>query len=528
MLRKTCTRRLAPIAGNGYNDFGQIAQATPKSFSERVAALQADWDTNPRWANVTRPYTAEQVVKLQGSTEPLPTYSKRQSEKIFNRLSEYTKAAGNGPANSEACVTFGALDPVQIVQMAKYARGIYVSGWQCAATSTTTNETGPDLADYPYNTVPDKVDELVRALQFHDKKQWAANNGADGPVDYSPPIIADADTGHGGLTAVGKLTKLFIQAGAAGGHYEDQSSANKKCGHMGGKVLVPMQVHIDRLCAARLQSDIMGASFMLVARTDAEAGSLIDSDIDPRDHPFIRGIDKDGKEITYGEAVRRVLSDNKDEAALKEWAAKYPTLSNDQSLELGKQLTKGANIVCDKQAARTRDGFFSYQAGVEAAIARSQAFAPYGDIAWMETGTPTVKLAGKWANAMKGRGSFLAYNLSPSFNWDAAGMSDAEISNFCKELANLGIVFQFITLAGFHGSGLIADTVASGLMRQKDMLHYVKTIQRVERENKVELLTHQKWAGASYVDQLQSTIRGIDSSKDIGINSAGSTETQFK
>lgn len=514
MLRRSCI----------FN--AKISKIALPSFDERVKAIEKDWAESPRWANVTRPYSAEQVVSLQGTFPANPNnYSKFSSEKAFDMFTEFTET-------KDGAVTFGALDPVQVVQMAKYARAIYVSGWQCAATYTSTRETGPDVADYPYDTVPKKVDELVRALRFHDKKQFAKNGGKAGPVDYFPPIIADADAGHGGMTAVMKLARLFIEAGAAGIHIEDQRAGAKKCGHMGGKVLVSIQEEIDRLCAARLESDVQGASLLLVARTDSEAGSLIDSNADARDHPFIKGsvvggnsLFKEDELVTFGDAVTRVLQNSKDDKALAEWAEKYPTMGYDQSKELATQLTNGSAPEWNWDMPRTREGFYQYKNGTDAAIARSKAFAPYGDIAWMETAKPGVEQATKFSNAMLGCGSFLAYNLSPSFNWDAAGMSDEQISSFCKDLAGLGFVFQFITLAGFHGSGLIADQVARDLMRQKDMLAYVNKIQRVERAEGVELLTHQQWAGASYIDQCVETIRGA--ADDIGINAAGNTEAQF-
>ena len=498
--------------------FIRCADAGAADFSARVAAIQKDWDTNPRWATVKRNYTAEQVVKLQGSQPPMPSYSSWSSDKAFKM---FTKMK----AESDAAVTFGALDPVQIVQMAKYARAIYVSGWQCSSTHTTTNEVGPDLADYPMNSVPDKVDGLVKALKFHDKKQWYVNGGKQGPVDYFPPIIADADTGHGGLTAVMKLTKLFIDAGAAGGHYEDQRPGSKKCGHMGGKVLVAMQEHCDRLAAVRLQSDILGSSFLAVARTDAEAGSLIDSNCDARDHEFIKGQTKDGSVVTFSEAVEKVLAG--DAAALQTWKEKtyMKGLSYQNMRDIAKSLTKGSVPEWDWDAPRTRDGFFVYNACIEACMQRGRAFAPYGDLCWMETAKPGVPQAKAFSEAMKDTGKLLAYNLSPSFNWDAAGMTDAEISMFCKNLASMGYVFQFITLAGFHGSGLIADQLARNLIPNKDMCAYVNQIQRVERKEGVELLTHQQWAGAAYIDASLSTLRG--GADDIGINASGNTEAQF-
>jgi isocitrate lyase len=335
-----------------------------------------------------------------------------------------------------------------------------------------------------------------------------------------------------------RLTKLFIESGAAGAHYEDQRAGAKKCGHMGGKVLVPPSEHCSRLIAARLQADMMGAPFLLLARTDAEAASFVDSNIDPRDHYFIKGVsplatkaDKGGF-ITYNEAVKRSLINARaDQATMDKWTS---SVGPNDGKSLREMMEHGSSLCAkthaeipefDWEAARSVDGFYPYNSGIEACVMRQRAFADYGDICWAETSTPGIKQATQFSEGMKDKGKLLAYNLSPSFNWSAAGMSDKEIQDFCGELGKLGFVFQFITLAGFHASALMADRVARGLCVPKDMLSYVNQVQRAEEKEGVETLVHQKWSGANYIDAIMTTARGT--ADDIGINATGCTETQF-
>jgi len=489
-----------------------------QSREERIAAIENNWKTNARWNNCIRPYTAEQVVELQGSLAPEVTYAKQMSDKAFNMFTELR--------NKKSCeVTFGALDPVQVAQMAKYGKVVYVSGWQCSSTASTSNEPGPDLADYPMDTVPNKVEQLTKALRFHDRKQWQANGGKQGPIDFHTPIISDADTGHGGLTAVMRLTKMYIEAGAAGLHFEDQRPGSKKCGHMGGKVLVSIQEHIDRLIAVRLQSDILDAGTLIVGRTDSEAATLIDSNVDARDHPFIGGKTSNGEVLSLGKHVENLIGDNAEKQKI--WNDKYFGLCNSDAKALAKDLVGDIGMWCWDEA-RSRDGFYSFQASTRASIARGQAFAPYADLLWMETAKPGVEQARAFAEGVKSMHptKFLAYNLSPSFNWDTCGMTEDQIKSFCSDLGEMGFVFQFITLAGFHGSGMVADLLARDFMANKNMLAYVKQIQRVERDNDIEVLKHQTWSGSQLIDNQLSTIRG--KSDDIGINASGNTEAQFK
>jgi isocitrate lyase len=322
----------------------------------------------------------------------------------------------------------------------------------------------------------------------------------------------------------------MIDAGAAGIHMEDQRAGTKKCGHMGGKVLVACREHVARLTAVRLQADIMGCELNIVARTDALSAKLIDNNVDPVDHPFIIGaIDandskKEGTFVESGiEAIKRKFSGSEQARKLEEWNAK----AYDCGLEDGHKLANslGFDFYFDWEKTRTYEGFYPIKGSVKLCVARQKEFARVADLCWMETPTPTVKTAKEFADGIKKYHPdvFLAYNLSPSFNWDAAGMTDKEIGDFCTEIGKLGYVWQFITLAGFHANALVTDKFAKDF-KKRHMISYVQKIQRKEGKHGVDQLLHQKWSGAELIDQQQMLV-----SKNSAINSTNeaSTEHQF-
>lgn len=544
-------------------------------FEAEVAEVESWWASD-RFRLTQRPYTARDVVSLRGTLRQ--SYASNELAKKLWRTLKSHQAAGT------ASRTFGALDPVQVTMMAKYLDSVYVSGWQCSSTHTSTNEPGPDLADYPYDTVPNKVEHLFFAQQYHDRKQREARMGMSREermqnpyIDYLKPIIADGDTGFGGATATVKLCKLFVERGAAGVHIEDQSSVTKKCGHMAGKVLVSVAEHINRLVAARLQFDVMGVETVLVARTDAVAANLIQTNVDHRDHQFILGATnramkgnslagmlseamsagKNGADLqaaenrwmadaqlkTFPDCVRDAIlrlpgaAEHEKRQKLARWNDLTSNITNSSggALPYDKCREVALNVLglseddifWDWDLPRTREGFYRFQGSVHAAVLRGWAFAPHCDLIWMETSSPNLAECTEFAQGVKSRhpDMMLAYNLSPSFNWDASGMSDAEMAEFIPRIARLGFCWQFITLAGFHADALVVDTFARDFAR-RGMLAYVERIQREERNNGVDTLAHQKWSGANYYDKVLKTVQGgISSTAAMG---KGVTEEQFK
>jgi isocitrate lyase len=401
----------------------------------RVAALDADWASDPRWDGVTRDHSAADVVRLQGPTVVDHTLARGGAEKLWRLLAE-----------RDYVPALGALSGGQAVQMAKAGlEAIYLSGWQVAGDANTAGQVYPDQSLYPANSGPELVRRINNALLRADQIAWGEGEDAD----HLLPIVADAEAGFGGALNVYELTRAYIEAGAAAVHLEDQMASEKKCGHMGGKVLVPTSQHVRTLKAARLAADVAAVPTLVIARTDSLGATLLTSDVDDADRPFVTG-------------------------------------------------------------ERTAEGFFHVRNGIDAAIARGLAYAPYSDLIWCETSTPDLDEAELFAAAIHERhpGKMLAYNCSPSFNW-RRHLDDTTIARFQKELGAMGYRFQFITLAGFHALNAAMFELARGYAAE-GMTAYVAL---QEREFAMEgagytATRHQREVGAGYFDDVATVISG--------------------
>ena len=407
---------------------------------ERIAKLEESWELDSRWKGIERPYSAEDVIRLRGSIDIEHTLAKVGSERLWKLLNE-----------EDFINALGALTGNQAVQQVKAGlKAIYLSGWQVAADANLSGHMYPDQSLYPANSVPAVVKRINQALQRADQIQSTEGKG---DTYWFAPIVADAEAGFGGALNVFELMKGMIEAGASGVHFEDQLSSEKKCGHLGGKVLLPTQTAVRNLVSARLAADVMGVPTVLVARTDADAADMITSDIDDNDKPFLTG-------------------------------------------------------------ERTPEGFYRTRPGIEQAISRGLAFAPYADLIWCETSTPDLEQAKQFADAIHAKfpGKMLAYNCSPSFNWKSK-LDDETIENFQREIAKMGYKFQFVTLAGFHALNYSMFQLAQGY-KTRGMGAYSE-LQQAEFAAEAQGYTatkHHREVGTGYFDEVSQIVSGGQSS----------------
>ncbi|WP_219603783.1 isocitrate lyase [Aeromonas caviae] len=417
---------------------------------QQIQAIEKDWAENPRWKGIKRGYSAEDVVNLRGSLQPAHTLAQRGADKLWELI--------HGGAKKGYVNCLGALTGGQAVQQAKAGiEAIYLSGWQVAADNNLSSTMYPDQSLYPANSVPSVVERINNSFARADQIQWANKVGPEDKyfIDYFLPIVADAEAGFGGVLNAFELMKGMIEAGAAGVHFEDQLASVKKCGHMGGKVLVPTQEAVQKLVAARLAADVCGTTTLVIARTDANAADLLTTDADPYDAGFLTG-------------------------------------------------------------ERTSEGFYKVQAGIEQAISRGLAYAPYADMVWCETAKPDLDEARKFAEAIKAQypDKILAYNCSPSFNWKK-NLDDATIARFQQELSDMGYKYQFITLAGIHNMWFHMYELAYQYARGEGMKHYVEMVQQPEfaaAERGYTFVAHQQEVGTGYFDKVTTVIQGGQSS----------------
>ncbi len=581
---------------------------------EKEVAETAEWQSSPRFEGITRLYSARQVVEQRGTIQDDYTIARTAAVVLFERLRELF-AAG------KSITSFGPYSPGQAVAMKRIGiEGIYLGGWATSAKGSITEDPGADLASYPLSQVPDEAAPIVRALLTADKNQRYARarmsdaeRRATPEVDYRPLIIADADTGHGGDAHVRNLIRRFVEVGVPGYHIEDQKPGCKKCGHQGGKVLVPLDEQIKRLNAARFQLDIMKVSGIIVARTDAEAATLLDARGDERDHPFILGatrVDlpsckvaslailkkmhelgvsevnghllykvpesayeeafawfervgfmpaiKDAAEMhatagssdvgvtldkltgklfetwqveaglkTYGEAVAEAMVFHTDEGlsfpmTIEEWLDWSGQVSFNEARERARSM--GVNVIWDFELPRTPEGYYPIQGGIEYAISRSLHVAPFADVVWMETKTADLADAKRFADAIHAKypEQMLAYNLSPSFNWDTTGMTEEEMSRFPEELGKLGFVFNFITYGGHQVDGMAAEEFATAL-KQDGMLALAR-LQRKIRLVESPYRTPQTLVGGTRLDGALMACTG----RTATTNAMGKGSTQVQ
>ena len=430
------------------------------SRTQQVQHIEKEWKT-ARWEGITRPYSAEDVINLRGSVNPECTLAQLGAAKLWNLL--------HGDSRKGYVNCLGALTGGQALQQAKAGiEAIYLSGWQVAADANLASSMYPDQSLYPANSVPAVIERINKTFRRADQIQWAnrIEPGDKRHTDYFLPIVADAEAGFGGVLNAFELMKSMIEAGAAAVHFEDQLASAKKCGHMGGKVLVPTQEAIQKLVAARLAADVLGVPTLLVARTDADAADLLTSDCDEYDRDFITG-------------------------------------------------------------ERTVEGFYRTRAGIEQAISRGLAYAPYADLVWCETSTPDLSLARRFAEAIHAKfpGKLLAYNCSPSFNWKK-NLDDSTIARFQDELSAMGYKYQFITLAGIHSMWFNMFDLAHAYAQGEGMRHYVEKVQQPEFEaikDGYTFSSHQQEVGTGYFDKVTNIIQGGESSVTA---LTGSTEEQ--
>jgi isocitrate lyase len=423
------------------------------TISQQAGRLSQEWATDPRWKNITRTYSAQDVVRLRGTVREEHTLARLGAERLRSLLE-----------TEEAVTALGAVTGNQAVQQVRAGlQAIYLSGWQVAADANLAGQTYPDQSLYPVNSVPQVVRRINNALLRSDQVEWSerSSEGTAPRRHWLAPIVADAEAGFGGVLNAFELMKSMIAAGAAGVHWEDQLASEKKCGHLGGKVLIPTAAHIRTLSAARLAADVCGVPSLIIARTDAQAATLLTSDVDERDKPYVTG-------------------------------------------------------------ERTAEGFYRVRNGIDPCIARGLAYAPYSELLWMETSTPDLEVAREFAEAIKDAypDQMLAYNCSPSFNW-RAHLDESTIAKFSKELAAMGYRFQFITLAGFHALNYSMFELAHGYAAE-GMSAYVR-LQESEFAAEPRGYTatrHQREAGTGYFDLVTQAI--APQAETVAL--AGSTE----